>query len=368
MKKLLVLGCTGSIGSQTLDIARQMKDQFTVCGLSCGSNKDELEKLCAEFNCAGTLFERDGIEGIKNLVKSSGADIAVNGIAGSAGFVPSLIVLENGIDLALANKETVVMAWSLVQKLSEKSNSRIVPVDSEHSAIFNLTQKIGSENLSEIVITASGGPFRNYTREQLQNVTVEQALKHPTWNMGKKITIDSASLANKGLEVIEACRLFNFSADRIKVVVHPESLIHSLVRTKDGMLYAQISNPDMRHPIFGALMWPEYKENYLEPYELFEHNMTFAKPRLDDFPMLKYAYECASNGNSYTIAFNAANEIAVHAFLEKKCTFLEIPECVENVLQKDWTHLPQSVEEVLEADRKARVLSEEFFRYRGNAL
>ena len=253
MKKILVLGCTGSIGSQTVDIVRNMKDQFSICGLAVGNNKEKLNSLCKEFNCKGAVFAEDGIEGIRSLVESCDADIAVNGIAGSAGLEPSLIVLENGIDLALANKETVVMAWDLVKSTAEKYNAKIIPVDSEHSAIFNLTQKIGIENISQIVITASGGPFRDFTKEQLENVTVEQALHHPTWNMGKKITIDSATLANKGLEVIEACRLFNQPAKNIKVVVHPQSLVHSLVRTKDGMLYAQISNPDMRHPIFGAL-------------------------------------------------------------------------------------------------------------------
>ena len=358
-KKILVLGCTGSIGSQTLDIARNMKDRFEVCGVAAGSNSEAVEKLCAEFHCKGTVYSKDGIDGIKRLINECGADIAVNGIAGSAGLEPSVAVLESGMDLALANKETVVMAWSVVKQIAKAHSASIIPVDSEHSAIFNLTQKIGKDNISEIVVTASGGPFREYTREQLANVTVEQALKHPTWNMGAKITIDSASLANKGLEVIEAVRLFDMPAEHVKVVVHPQSLVHSLVRTKDGMLYAQISNPDMRHPIFGALVWPEYEENYLEPFDLFDHPMTFYKPRTEDFSLLKLAYECAEKGASYTIAFNAANEIAVAAFLNKKCSFMDLPVIVEKTLCSDWSHIPQNIEEVMIQDAEDRKIARE---------
>ena len=352
-KRVLVLGCTGSIGKQTLDICRNMKDSFEVCGLSCGSKKEELLKLCSEFGCKGSLFAEEGTEGLKKLIETSNADIAVNGIAGSAGLEPSVLVLENGIDLALANKETVVMAWPLIKEIALKSKARIIPVDSEHSAIFNLTQKIGTENISQLVITASGGPFKNYSSEELKNVTVEQALNHPTWSMGPKITVDSASLANKGLEVIEAVRLFNFEPSKVKVVVHPQSLVHSLVRTKDGVLYAQISNPDMRHPIYGALVWPEYRESYLEEFDLCGSEMTFFPPRFDDFPMLKLAYECAEKGNSYTIAFNASNEIAVSRFLKHECTFPQISECTLKVMQKDWSMIPDSLEKVYEADKKA---------------
>lgn len=354
MKKILVLGCTGSIGSQTLDIVRKMKNDFCVVGLSAGHNKEALDKLCKEFNCKGTLFTEDGMEGINHLIASCDADIAVNGIAGAAGLEPSVSVLKAGIDLALANKETVVMAWPVVKKIAQEHGANIIPVDSEHSAIFSLINQAGEKNIDELIITASGGPFRDYSDEQLNNVTVEQALHHPTWNMGKKITIDSSTLANKGLEVIEACRLFNMSADNITVVVHPQSLIHSLIRTKNGMLYAQISNPDMRHPIFDALTWPEIKENYLTPFNLAGNIMTFFPPRLNSFPLLKYAYECAKKSNCYTIAFNAANEIAVHAFLEKKCNYPQISQIVKEVLQEDWSENPDSLEKIYSADKKAR--------------
>nr|WP_318712229.1 1-deoxy-D-xylulose-5-phosphate reductoisomerase [uncultured Treponema sp.] len=359
-KRVLVLGCTGSIGKQTLDICRNMPEAFEVCGVAAGKNEEVVTELCKELNCEGTVFSRDGIKGIEDLIKKSKADIAVNGIAGASGLEPSVLVLKNGIDLALANKETVVMAWHVVKDLAAKNKCHIVPVDSEHSAIFNLTQKIGTENISEIVITASGGPFRKLSDEELKKVTVEDALKHPTWSMGPKITIDSASLANKGLEVIEAVRLFDFSPDKVKVVVHPQSLIHSLVRTKDGVLYAQISNPDMRHPIYGALVWPEYRETYLEPFDLATcGEMTFFPPRLDSFPLLSLAYECARKSNSYTIAFNAANEIAVAAFIAKKCSFLQIAEIVSKTLEKDWSMIPDTLEKVYESDRAGRKAAEE---------
>ena len=262
-----------------------MKDSFEVVGISAGHNEKSVQELCKEFNCRGTVFSRDGIDGLEKLIKECNADIAVNGIAGSAGLIPSTLIIENGTDLALANKETVVMAWPVIKVLAEKHNANIVPVDSEHSAIFSLINQAGKNNISELLITASGGPFRNLSKEELKSVTVEDALKHPTWNMGKKITIDSASLANKGLEVIEANRLFDMRAEKIKVVVHPQSLIHSMVRTNDGMIYAQISDPDMKHPIYSALTYPENKKAYLKPFDLFDQTMTFFKPRMEDFPI-----------------------------------------------------------------------------------
>ena len=350
-KKVLVLGCTGSIGSQTLDIIRHEKDSFEVAGLSVGHNQEALESLCSEFKCKGTCWSNDGLSGLKKLLDECGADIAVNGVAGSQGLLSSVEVLERGMNLALANKESVVMAWPVIKQLALKKHASIVPVDSEHSAVFNLVNQLGKDNTAEIVITASGGPFRNFTREQLESVTVEDALKHPTWNMGKKITIDSASLANKGLEVIEACRLFDVDTDKVKVLVHPQSIVHSLVRSNDGMLYAQISDPDMRHPIYSALVWPENRRNHLKPFTLAGHELSFFEPRTDDFPMLALAYECARKSGSYTIAFNAANEIAVEAFIDKKIGFLDIPGIVGATLSDDWTKEPASVEAVLEADR-----------------
>ena len=358
MKKVLVLGCTGSIGSSTLDIINNQSDEFCVCGLQAHSNKAKLEKLTANYNCPGLLSIEDNSEAaFQKLIDQSKPDIVVNGIAGAAGLMPSKLVLENGIDLALANKETIVMAGPLIKELAKSKGAQLLPVDSEHSAIFNLTQRIGMKNISKIVITASGGPFRNYSKEELKNVTLEQALKHPTWQMGKKITIDSSTLANKGLEVIEAAFLFDVTADQIDVVVHPQSLIHSLVRTHDGELYAQISEPDMKHPILCALNWPENKPSYMKQFDLFDQTMTFFKPRMDDFPLLSYAFECVREGKCYPIAFNAANEVAVNAFIEGKIKYPEIAKIVRSVLDHDWKTPLDSFETVFDADKKARTLA-----------
>lgn len=359
MKKVLVLGCTGSIGTNSLEIIRNSKSDFKICGLQANSQDTKLKNLSQEFNCKSTLTKTDGIEGIKNLIEETEPDIVINGISGASGLLPSKFVLDSGIDLALANKESVVMAWPLIKSLSEKNNAKIIPVDSEHSAIFCLINQIGFNNIRQIIITASGGPFRNFSKEELKSVTVEQALKHPTWNMGKKITIDSATLANKGLEVIEAQRLFNMKTSDIQVVVHPQSLVHSLVRTNDGMIYGQISDPDMKHPIANALYWPENTKNFLKDFDLFDKEFTFYKPNLENFPMLRLAYESAKNEKSYTIAYNAANEIAVQAFFDKKIKFTEISVIVEKVLQKDWSENPNSFENVFETDKIARKVAEE---------
>lgn len=355
MKRVLVLGATGSIGTSTLNIVKYMPQSFELCGVQAHSNKDRLLEIAEKAKCPYLLTSEDNSEtAFKELIEKAKPDIVVNGICGSAGLLPSRIVLENGINLALANKETIVMAGPLIKNLAQDKGTKILPVDSEHSAIFNLVEKIGNENISKIIITASGGPFRTLTKEQLEQVTVEQALNHPTWQMGKKITVDSATLANKGLEVIEAARLFDIDADKIEVVVHPQSLIHSLVRTNDGMLYAQISEPDMKHPILSALTWPENKENYLEPFDLFDKTMTFFKPRLQDFPMLSYAFECVKFGKAYPIAFNAANEVAVNAFLEEKISFQAISRIVRSVLDKNWNHKIKSFKDVFAADEEAR--------------
>ena len=358
MKRVLILGCTGSIGTSTLDIINNMSSDFCVCGLQAHSNKDKLTKLSSDYKCPSLLSSEDNsAEAFQKLIDEAKPDIVVNGIAGAAGLVPSKVVLENGIDLALANKETIVMAGPLIKELARDKGAKLLPVDSEHSAIFNLTERIGKENISKIVITASGGPFRTYTKEQLEHVTLEQALKHPTWNMGKKITIDSSTLANKGLEVIEAAFLFDVKADQIEVVVHPQSLIHSLVRTNDGELYAQISEPDMKHPILCALNWPENKECYMEQFDLFDKTMTFFRPRMNDFPLLSFAFECVKQGKCYPIAFNAANEVAVNAFIDGKINYSAIPRIVRSVLDYNWNTYLDSFETVFEADKKARGLA-----------
>ncbi len=355
MKRVLVLGSTGSIGTNALNIIKYMPEDFVLCGVQAHSNKERLLDIAGKSKCPYLLTSEDNsAEAFQKLIDESKPDIVVNGISGAAGLLPSKIMLENGLNLALANKETIVMAGDLIKELAYDKSAKIIPVDSEHSAIFCLTEKIGKENISKIIITASGGPFRTLTKAELEQVTIEQALNHPTWQMGRKITVDSATLANKGLEVIEAAKLFDVTADKIEVVVHPQSLIHSLVRTNDGMLYAQISEPDMKHPILNALTWPENKQNYLEPFDLFDKTMTFFKPRLQDFPMLSYAFECVKFGKAYPIAFNAANEVAVNAFLEEKISFQAISRVVRSVLDKNWNQKINSFEDVFAADEEAR--------------
>ena len=353
MKKVLILGCTGSIGTSTLDIIRQFPELFTVCGLTAHSNNDTLQILAREFNCP--TFFTSSKEILKDFIANSKADIAVNGISGAAGLLPSVFCLENAIDLALANKETVVMAWHIVKELAKTNNCRILTVDSEHSAVFSLIEHYGKQNIAKIILTASGGPFRNSTYEELKNTTPEQALKHPTWNMGKKISIDSATLANKGLEVIEACRLFDMKPENVEVTLHPQSLVHSFIATTDGDLYAQISPPDMKRPILSALSHPKMVENSMKKFDFSQSTtMSFSPPNRELFPLLDLAYEAQRKGSAYTIAYNAANEVAVELFLNKKISFLCIPKLVSVVLHKDWNQNVETIEQVLEIDKKVR--------------
>lgn len=368
MKKIVVLGCTGSIGKSTLKIIDEFSDLFQIVGLTAHSNKEQLYNLSQKYNCKNICLSNqnaDGIDGIKRVICQSNADICVNGIAGAAGLLPSILTLEQGIDLALANKETIVMASHIVYDLAKKNNCKILPVDSEHSAIFNLVEKFGHDSIDTVVLTASGGPFRAFSKEMLEKVTVEDALKHPTWNMGKKITIDSATLANKALEVIEAVKLFNIPSSKVEVTIHPQSLVHSLIRTKDGVLYSQISHPDMCHPILSALTWPDFTKNSLPPLDLSKESienplsMTFAKPDMEKFPMLALGFKAASLGHAYPIAFNAANEIAVEAFINHKIGFYDISKITEIVLNKDWSRIPVTYDEVLLFDTMARDFAKE---------
>ena len=366
MRKVLVLGATGSIGTSALDILRNQRDRFVCAGLTANSKEAELSSLAEEFGCPCSLTKTDGVDGIRRLIDETSPDIVVNGIAGSAGLRPSMAVIEAGVNLALANKETVVMAGPLMLAAARKSGSRILPVDSEHSAVFTLVNQCGKENIDKIVITASGGPFRTFAREKLKSVTVRDALRHPTWDMGVKITIDSASLANKGLEVIEACRLFEVSAAQVQVVVHPQSVIHSLVRTKDGIVYGQFSEPDMKHPILQALDYPVVTENFMRPFDLTDtadgtRTLTFEKPRMSDFPMLPLAFECAEKGGAYPTALNAANEIAVQLFIDGEIGFMDIPALVERVLHgEDWAGEPRDLDDVFGADERARSMARNF--------
>jgi 1-deoxy-D-xylulose-5-phosphate reductoisomerase len=363
-KKVALLGVTGSVGQNALDVLREGKDFFEPVLFSGHTDSELLLKAGKEFPGAKlALSGRDagpgeigcyGKEGLLRAIAECGADIAVNGISGAAGLEPSLAVLETGADLALANKETVVMAGRLVFEKARKKNAKILPVDSEHSAIFNLCEAHGSENVAEILLTASGGPFRDYSREQLENVTPEQALLHPNWKMGPKITIDCATLANKGLEVIESAELFSVKPADITVVLHPQSIVHSMVRLTDGVVYAQLSKPDMRLPIHDALYWPRVSPCSFGHLNFENLTLTFGKPDRVKFPLLDLAYKALEADGLYPAAYNAANEEAVAAFIKGGIRFTGIQVIVEKTLQEDWGGALSSLEAVLDGDRRAR--------------
>jgi 1-deoxy-D-xylulose-5-phosphate reductoisomerase len=353
--KVAVLGATGSIGTNTLDVIRAHPEHFEPVLFSAYSDSEKLRRLQEEFPAARCVAaSKDDLPG---AIRSCGAALAVNGIAGAAGLVPSLAVLETGADLALANKETVVMAWSLVRQMADKTGAKIIPVDSEHSAVFSLINAHGAASVAEIILTCSGGPFRNLTMDELSRVRAQDALNHPTWTMGAKITIDSSTLANKGLEVIEAARLFDMSPGQIKVVIHPQSVVHSMVRLRDGAVYAQLSRPDMRLPIHNALFYPEIIPCLFAALDFTDLTLTFSTPDTARFPMLRLAYDALKAGGLYPVAYNAANEVAVAQFLKDEISFLDIPRLVEKTLQKDWSSSPDSLDMITAADRKAREIA-----------
>jgi 1-deoxy-D-xylulose-5-phosphate reductoisomerase len=381
-KKVAVLGATGSIGKSAMDVLRDQKDRLQPVLLTARSDTKGLLELKKEFPGAltaladeavaeGARFDFDfyGRDGLLSAITTAKADIAVNGISGAAGLEPSVAAINAGSDLALANKETIVMAAEIIFALAAEKRVHIIPVDSEHSALFKLIEAHGKDNVSEIILTASGGPFREYSQEMLSGVTPEEALAHPTWNMGPKITVDSATLANKGLEVIEAAGLFGFPPEKIKVAIHPQSIVHSMVRIKDGAVYAQMSKPDMRLPIHEALFWPETIYSPFGILDFASLSLTFERPDLEKFPMLALAYRSLSGSRHLSIAYNAANETAVEAFLKEKINFLEIPRIVGYVLDKTtlaWSSSVASdknldtVEAILAADREARKMAENF--------
>lgn len=367
MKKVIVLGASGTIGKNTIDIIRQFPDRFSLAGVSVHANRMALEALRAEFNLTNFAITKpteaahysEERRSLEIFLNTTAADIVVNGIAGAAGLAASLMAVKTHRLLALANKESIVMAGDLLQKEAKRYRTVIVPVDSEHSALYNLIQAHGRERIARLIITASGGPFRTWTREQLQQARLADALKHPTWNMGAKITIDSASLANKALEVIEAVNLFDIPADRITVAVHPSSIVHSLIQLTGGEVYAQLSPPDMRNPIFAALTHPEEPPPYLTPLDFTKPlDMHFEPPRMDDFPLLELGFTAARKKAGYPIAFNAANEQAVAAFLTEKIRFVQLAEITATVMAKDWSNTPRTIREVMQIDAEARSIAD----------
>ena len=378
-KKIAILGATGSIGTQTIDVVKRDKNLIVV-GLTAHSNIDLLEAQIREFKpqavCvmleekAKVLKERlinanidtrliSGVEGLVEIATLAEADIIVTAVVGMIGLVPTIKAIEAKKTIALANKETLVTAGELVMKLAKENNVSILPVDSEHSAIFQCLRGNKHAEIEQIILTASGGPFREYTKEQLENVTVDQALNHPNWKMGSKITIDSATLMNKGLEVIEAKHLFNVKPEQIDVVVHKESIVHSMVEYVDGSTIAQLGMPDMRHPIGYALYYPNRTHLECIPkLKLAEiKNLSFEAPKKDVFPCLQYAYDALEMGGTMPAVLNAANEVVVEAFLQGKITFTEIPQIIHTVMNAHICISSPTLEEILESDAWARAYS-----------
>jgi 1-deoxy-D-xylulose-5-phosphate reductoisomerase len=367
-KRIMVLGSTGSIGGSTLDVIRRNSGMFSVAALSCHHNTQSLlaqirefkpEAVCATDPAAALPAGLDGCrlykgsEGLLSMIRETGADMVVHGISGTQGLLPSFASIQSGKGLALANKETVVMAGGLLFKLALKHQTVIIPVDSEHSALFHLLRKEAADNIKEIVLTASGGALRDLPPNRFADVTIEDVLKHPNWKMGAKITVDSATMANKALEVIEAHHFFNIEISKIKVVIHPQSFVHSLIKTIEGSFYAQISKPDMRLPIQNALTYPELCAADYGSLDLDDCRMTFKAVDPRRYPMLALGYRAAGAGGAYPIAYNAANEAAVRAFLASKIRFTDIAYITEKILALDWGNLVNSVDEILHVNEVA---------------
>ena len=351
-KKIAILGSTGSIGTQTLDIVRKEPD-LEVTAMAAGSNVELMEKQVREFRpalvamwteeAAKDLRERIsdlpvrvtyGMDGLLEVATHEEADVLVTAIVGMIGIRPTIAAIEQGKTIALANKETLVTAGHIIMPLAARKGVSILPVDSEHSAIFQSMHGENRARVEKILLTASGGPFRGKKREELASMTVEDALNHPNWSMGKKVTIDSASLVNKGLEVMEAKWLFDVDLDQIQVVVHPQSIIHSAVQYVDGGIMAQLGVPDMKLPIQYALFYPDRRPMDTKRVDFFQlKELTFEEPDTDTFRGLKLAYQAARQGGTLPTVFNAANEMAVALFLQRKITFLQIPELIERSME-----------------------------------
>jgi 1-deoxy-D-xylulose-5-phosphate reductoisomerase len=378
VKKITVLGSTGSIGTQTLDIATQYPDQFQVVGLAAGSNIELLLEQIRQFrpeivairdkNQLSALQDAiasldyspillAGEEGVVEVARYGDSESVVTGIVGCAGLLPTIAAIEAGKDIALANKETLIAGGPVVLPLVEKHGIKLLPADSEHSAIFQCLQGVCNGGLRRIILTASGGAFRDFPVEQLASVTVQDALKHPNWSMGKKITIDSATLMNKGLEVIEAHFLFGMDYDDIDIVIHPQSIIHSLIELQDTSVLAQLGWPDMRLPLLYALSYPERIYTDWETLDLVKAgNLTFREPDHQKYPCMQLAYAAGRTGGAMPAVLNAANEQAVALFLEEKIRFLDIPRTIETVCDRfiNRNTTTPTLEDILEGDRWAR--------------
>lgn len=377
LKRISILGSTGSIGTQTLDVVRKNKD-LQVVALAAGNNVAKLVEQAREFNpqmvCIGNpAHEKElrtelkdtniqivsGKDGLIEAAVIKSADIVVTAVVGMMGIIPTIEAIKAKKDIALANKETLVTAGHIIMGLARDNGVHIYPVDSEHSAIFQSLNGEYRKEVKKILLTASGGPFRGRTIEEMKDVTVEDALNHPNWSMGKKITIDSATMVNKGLEVMEAQWLFNVPATDVQVVIQPQSVIHSMVEFVDGGIMAQLGSPDMRLPIQYALYYPHRRPLDTKPVDFFAlQQITFQAPDFTNFKGLKLAYDAAAKGGNIPTAFNAANELAVSKFLSRKIKFLDIPDIIENAMQETAFIDHPTVEQILATESSVYELIE----------
>lgn len=392
MRNISILGSTGSIGCNTLKVVEFLKEpKFRVVALGAGRNVEKLAEQIAHFQpelvaveteeTAEKLLEKlhesktkvprveIGQKGLIEVATYEEVDTVVSATVGAIGFVPTLRAIEAGKRIALANKETLVMAGELMTKAAAKSGAELLPVDSEHNALHQCLRGEKRSEVKRLILTASGGPFRTKTKSEIENATREEALNHPNWKMGDKITIDCATLMNKGLEVIEARWLFDFSADEIGVVVHPQSVVHSMVELVDGSVIAQMGATDMRHAIQYALTFPERKTSQLEPLDLTKlSQLNFEMPDLERFPCLGLAYRALKTGGTLPAAMNAANEVAVQAFLDNKIRLSDIPKIIEGVMDEHKTQPANSLEIILEADENAREQVNQFLAEKSVAV
>jgi 1-deoxy-D-xylulose-5-phosphate reductoisomerase len=381
MKLVTILGSTGSIGESTLDVISRHPDAYRVFALSCNSNIEKLVKQCEKFKpdyavvtssesailCSGLLSTKNiqtevlvGIDGLNAVAVDDAVDIVMSAIVGAIGLEPTLCAVNSGKKVLLANKESLVMAGHLFMQAVNASDAILLPIDSEHNALFQclpaMTKGDKFSGVKKLLLSASGGPFRGKSMEQLEAVTPEQACVHPNWNMGKKISVDSATLMNKGLELIEASWLFSMPPEKIDIVVHPESVIHSLVQYVDGSVLAQLGNPDMRTPIAHALSWPDRMTSGVDDLDLIElGRLNFESPDPVNFPCLRIALEAARVGLDAPAVLNAANEIAVQAFLDRRIGFTQISEVIEGTLDATNFNEPESLAAVKDSDTKARI-------------
>ena len=359
MKRITILGSSGSIGQTTLTAIRRLSLPIKVVSLSSHTNIDRLRSdgrsFDAEALCStGAEYEGlyHGFDGLAAMLDDHRPDIVLNAISGFAGLRASLATVARGIDLALANKESVVCGGSLLFKTARAHSSRIIPVDSEHSAIAALLAGHERSAVESLILTASGGPFRLLEAEQFARIKARDALAHPTWTMGQKITIDSATLANKALEVIEAAALFGFDSDHIEVVIHPQSIVHSMIRCHDGAVYAQLSKPDMSLAIVSSLL--DGPKGVVDRLDFSSLSLTFEAPDRVRFPLLSLAYDILRRNDLSAIAFNAADEVAVAAFLQDQIGYLEMIDVVRRTVEQEWSGAPDSLDTIIESDRRAR--------------